>query len=634
LSGEDLQYSFLPIIKILTSTTQRSLLVRIKNKFNISENISTGQQKIPADLLSEIMLFCETQNETGIAFFYGLYSESGSLGLLDYYLASCNDLEAAANQLIYFFPLISDAKFQPNLLINSQQQIEFSIAQSKSELPKTRIVKELIFASVIALITRLSNHKWPVKIDLPQQSFSNVVYEKLTSLGINLNFTSAKYRFVLDVKQHQVSLPFSNEKTRDLLKPELEQLLLETKHSESIIAEILMLFTSEKHVENINQNLISEKLNISESNLKRKLSGVGSNFSSILSSFKRERAIELLNKQSLTMEMISNDLGYSDRSSFERAFKQWTNITPSQYVQQMSLAELKLENIKAADIDSLPTSPKICQQVFELTNSDDFDIPQLSNLIQTDPILTGKLMSIANSAYYGGKNVADINQAIIQVLGVDVVQNMVFSLMCCSQMKVENCPKFDLQSFWFQSLFTAESIKLLSQHGVIKTDISASEIYLAALLHKIGEYVLAYLKPKIMNRYLSLNHHSNEFSENRSIFIEGQNLQKKIFGLSVETTGALILTHWGLPKKVCDLVRTMNTIYSDQSETSKVLTLISLFARHQLYNLEETDLPNELLQELSDVLDVEISVLSIPLIKIVNEIESIDAISKEISNED
>jgi HD-like signal output (HDOD) protein/AraC-like DNA-binding protein len=631
VSNENLQYSFLPISKLLSSSNQGSLLASIKNKFNITENISNGSQKITVKLLLEIFVFCETENEVGIAFNYGLTTESGSLGLLDYYLASCENLEVAVKQIIHFFPLISNQQYQPVLSVNSGQQLEFSIPFESIDFPIQRIRKELVFATVIALITRLNNHEWPLKIAIPQSSFSKKIYEKLTSVGIEVDFTSANYWLRLKPLQHQTLLPFNNQKTRELIKPELELMLSESKQPQTIIIEILNIFNNIKNITSINQSLVAEKMNLSESGLKRKLADTDSKFSNILASYKREKAIHFLNLQLLSIDTISERLGYSDRSSFERAFKQWTNISPSQYVQQISIAELKLEYISANEINSLPTSPKICQQIFELTQSDNFDIPDLVNLIQTDPILTGKLMSIANSAYYGGNHVADIKQAVIQVLGVDVVQNMVFSLMCCSQLKITNCAEFNLQHFWFQSLFTAEAIKALSHHAVIKTNISSSEIYLAALLHKIGDYVLVFLKPGIMNHYLKLKKYSNDFSIYKRNNEKQQILQQKIFGLSSEAIAALVLTHWGLPKTVCNLIRTMDVEYKKQPKTAKILSLLSQLSQYLFNNIEDLDIPNDFLQELAVILEVDISEINKPLDAIVNKIAAIDKISKELS---
>ncbi len=631
LLTEASQFSFLPFQKIFASPSQLDLLSRVEEHFGLNDKVRSGRQKIPIELIEKIFIYCEAENETGIAFRFGLISESGSLGLLDYYLASCKDVTSALQQLIHYFPLLSSYSIKPQINITSEQQLQFTINSSSSDSQQLRVYKEFIFACIISVATRLSNHQYPRQVIFPHQSFSKSVYEKLTELDIEVTFNADYYQFTLLTNQHHCILPFQNQKTINLLKPELDQLLQRQNDSETIIVTILHLFSASKDIAYLNQSQIAEQMNISESSLKRKLAEVGTSFSNILSSYKKEKAIGLLNRSSLSIDYISESLGYSDRSSFERAFKLWTNLTPSQYIQQLSLSEISLQDIKINDINSLPNSPKICQQVFELTKSNNFEIPQLSGLIQQDPILTGKLMSIANSAYYGGKKVTNINQAIIQVLGVDVVQNMVFSLMCCNQMKITNCPEFKLQSFWFQSLFTAEAIKLISHHKKIQSRISTSELFLAALLHKMGDYVIAYIKPDIMNRYLKNENHDREFLQVQQTHFQNQQLKQTIFGLNSETIGSLLLTHWGLPKTVSSIVGEMGNNFEEQSVVAKTLTLFSLFSEHLIYNSDQQDIPQSFLDKVSTTLEIETSVITKSLVKMVNQYDSVHAISKEIA---
>lgn len=79
------------------------------------------------------------------------------------------------------------------------------------------------------------------------------------------------------------------------------------------------------------QDLVAEKLNMSLSTFKRRLSCESTNFGNILQECRRQRAILLLRRQELSLQTISERLGYADATNFIHAFKKWTGMTPNHY---------------------------------------------------------------------------------------------------------------------------------------------------------------------------------------------------------------------------------------------------------------------------------------------------------------
>ena len=63
--------------------------------------------------------------------------------------------------------------------------------------------------------------------------------------------------------------------------------------------------------------------------LQRRLREEGASFASLQDSVRHQRALELLGRDELDLESISEELGFSDRRSFTRAFRRWTGMTPS-----------------------------------------------------------------------------------------------------------------------------------------------------------------------------------------------------------------------------------------------------------------------------------------------------------------
>jgi AraC-like DNA-binding protein len=79
---------------------------------------------------------------------------------------------------------------------------------------------------------------------------------------------------------------------------------------------------------------IAEKLNISERTLARNLRAEGVSFSEILQQKKQDLAYYYLLETDDSITNIALNLGFKDSSNFNRAFKRWFQITPSEFRQK------------------------------------------------------------------------------------------------------------------------------------------------------------------------------------------------------------------------------------------------------------------------------------------------------------
>lgn len=75
----------------------------------------------------------------------------------------------------------------------------------------------------------------------------------------------------------------------------------------------------------------AQKLGVSVRTLQTHLNESGLKFSDILEKHRIELAKTYLEQEQLTLDEVALNLGYSEQSSFGRAFKRWTGLTPKLY---------------------------------------------------------------------------------------------------------------------------------------------------------------------------------------------------------------------------------------------------------------------------------------------------------------
>lgn len=78
-------------------------------------------------------------------------------------------------------------------------------------------------------------------------------------------------------------------------------------------------------------NQVADHFAISPRTLTRKLEAAGAHFQEIKDELRRDIALNLLTRGTTPLKQIATDLGFSDQSTFQRAFVDWTGVPPAEY---------------------------------------------------------------------------------------------------------------------------------------------------------------------------------------------------------------------------------------------------------------------------------------------------------------
>ncbi len=84
-------------------------------------------------------------------------------------------------------------------------------------------------------------------------------------------------------------------------------------------------------------DLVADGLSMGARTLRRRLRALGTSYQRILDDVKKEMAIVYLQATSLSVQEISELLGYSEVTNFRRAFMKWVDLSPYQFRQQFAV---------------------------------------------------------------------------------------------------------------------------------------------------------------------------------------------------------------------------------------------------------------------------------------------------------
>lgn len=79
---------------------------------------------------------------------------------------------------------------------------------------------------------------------------------------------------------------------------------------------------------------IAEKLQLTSATLRRRLRTEGTSYQNIKDDIRRDTAIYLLSSGTKSIEQVAEDVGFTEPTSFYRAFKRWTGVTPRDYIKK------------------------------------------------------------------------------------------------------------------------------------------------------------------------------------------------------------------------------------------------------------------------------------------------------------
>jgi len=206
-------------------------------------------------------------------------------------------------------------------------------------------------------------------------------------------------------------------------------------------------------------------------------------------------------------------------------------------------------------VDSMPAFPESVHQVMSITRDINCSPKDLVKVIESDPVMTMKILKLVNSAFFAlSRHVSSVQHALVY-LGLNTIKNLAVSIATLDTMPRKSIPELSMNKFLTHSLATASVAQWLAKNQLNIRD--ASDHFVAGLLHDFGKAVFIQFEP---------NSYGKIISEAREKNMPLALIEMERLGVSSAEVGAMLAESWQLPEPLVDCIRTQDSCSDDASD--------------------------------------------------------------------
>lgn len=195
------------------------------------------------------------------------------------------------------------------------------------------------------------------------------------------------------------------------------------------------------------------------------------------------------------------------------------------------------------DIDDLPTVPQTMQMVLSEIEEVSSSAQSLQAILEQDPVITAKILKMANSVYYSPvKEISNVGRAIV-TLGFMEIRDMVISFsltgMFCEDLGFAELKSKDL---WLHAIGVGMAARKIAKKIA---GLDSDDMFTAGMLHDLGRLVYAlYFKEEL----------AQVLKEVQTSGINLNQAEEKL-GLTHAEIGAYLALRWKLSDILVNVIR-------------------------------------------------------------------------------
>lgn len=213
---------------------------------------------------------------------------------------------------------------------------------------------------------------------------------------------------------------------------------------------------------------------------------------------------------------------------------------------------------------ALPTLPSVATKLIELANDPDSQLEEIEKLIRLDPVLSSKLLSIANSVWYGSRIKSNTVTQALKVIGLNSAMSLALSFSLVRVVKEQNSQGLGYELFWKRSLLAGVVARSIGVR--LANKINPEELFIAALLQDIAILSLCKIDSSLYLQGASLQKNHSQLSA----------YERKRFAHDHAEIGAWLLESWNLPDYIVESVRLSHNSSSIKQGRLQLSSIVAL----------------------------------------------------------
>jgi len=257
-------------------------------------------------------------------------SPLGSFAMMCHAIIHCPTLEKAFRRAYRFYGLFLHL---PEITLEVDEQY----ATIKVDDSKLNDPDRFLIESLLVIWHRFGSWLIGRRINVVEAHFNFAPptmaneYKRIFSCDIHFNAPFTGLRFPVKFLQERL---VQNETTlRNFLIHSPADLLARPDEGNSLVAQIRHIIGDDLSQELPNFEDVASSLHTSPQTLRRRLKEEGLTYQELKDQMRRDTALFYLERGDLSIQEVAEKLGFSEPSTFHRAFKKWTGMTPGAYRQ-------------------------------------------------------------------------------------------------------------------------------------------------------------------------------------------------------------------------------------------------------------------------------------------------------------
>ena len=190
---------------------------------------------------------------------------------------------------------------------------------------------EMTLATVTTLCRNIASPDFaPTTVEFQHESpHDTSEHERLFRCPIEFGAQSNKLSFASSF----LSLPIAKADASlcAVLDRHAEELLAKFPPRDSVVDQVRNIIANELRGGDPSLERVADQLSLTPRTLQRKLQELGTSHNELLDHMRRQLAMRYLREHEMAICEVAYLLGFSESSSFHRAFKRWTGLTPKEF---------------------------------------------------------------------------------------------------------------------------------------------------------------------------------------------------------------------------------------------------------------------------------------------------------------